>query len=169
MLKGSTKDHRAPAKGELPGRAWFRGQGGTAQVGAAPRRIPQEEWTLALVKTRLQEAADVLRRMKASRHTWPEGYRSAWPDVVQTFWDAYGYSDARARPIPPTPREIDRMDAALDWFHWLERDERYVVWMRAFRITWRRMQERDGRSERTLRTIHRDALLKIYARLAGRE
>ena len=145
-------------------------------------------WTLDAVKIRLEDAADCLRRLKASRHTWPAGHGSYWPDVVQDTWDAYGYTAARALPPRPAGREIDEMDAAIEWIEWIgapaeiaritvrgwhrgaaaERlvfDRRRIVWARACKIPWRKLEDRDGRSISTLRTLQGDGFEAILRRL----
>ena len=57
------------------------------------------------------------------------------------------------------------MDAALAWLLWLDRDERRIVFARALGVPWRRLEDQDGRSERTLRSRHRDALEAITCKL----
>lgn len=93
-------------------------------------------WTPELVAKRLQEAADTLRRIPPDGFR-PQGYKSAWPDVVQRLRDEFPLIDAvhglkflkehRARriaeinkPSPAEPGAITRMDEAFRWLVWIE-------------------------------------------------
>lgn len=145
-----------------------------------------------------EAAAISLKHLKASRHTWPDKYRSAWPDIVQGSWDlwlAYGrlpgdeyYQPTYNRPAPPSSVEIDAMDEVLTWIEWLgqcqevdrivahgywgqvdaERivvDRRRVIWARACRIPWRKLEDQTGRSVATLRRMRDDAIVCIIRRV----
>ncbi len=147
-------------------------------------RGDSELWTAAAVKARLEDAAESLRRLRAARHTFPAGFISGWPDVVQDTWDAYGFTAPRLRPPAPSARAIDRMDEAVGWIdrvgdeaeirrlverhrHGREHAEevviarRKIVWARACRIPWRRLEDIDGRSHTTLRKIQAEGLEAI--------
>jgi hypothetical protein len=117
-------------------------------------------WNLENTKQRLVEAADALRRL--SMHgIKPSGLRSQWPDVIHRVEEAYGWTVGRVRPPRPSPAEITRMDEAIGWLLWLDADQRKVVWARSMRLSWRRIEDMDGRSVRTLQNIHMAALQRI--------
>jgi hypothetical protein len=117
-------------------------------------------WNLENTKQRLVEAADALRRL--SMHgIKPSGLRSQWPDVIHRVEEAYGWTVGRVRPPRPSPAEITRMDEAIEWLLWLDADQRKVVWARSMRLSWRRIEDMDGRSVRTLQNIHMAALQRI--------
>ena len=65
------------------------------------------------VKLRIREAWDTLRRVPAPS---VPGYRSAWPEVIQDYFDAYGAEPAMSRLEPASPRAIDRMHETFGWF-----------------------------------------------------
>ncbi|MBM3597341.1 MAG: hypothetical protein FJX35_03955 [Alphaproteobacteria bacterium] len=117
-----------------------------------------EFWTEDAVKARLAEAADTLRRL-------PGGVMRArltgWPEVVRAAAEAYGYDGARMRPAAPGPAAISRMDEALAWLFALDLDARRIVWARAGRVSWRRLEDMDGRSHVTLRRVHDRAMAAI--------
>lgn len=123
----------------------------------------QGEPDLEDTKARMAEAADALRRL--SMHGLkPSGLRSQWPDIVHRVEEAYGWTGERMRPARPTPAQITRMDEAIGWLLWLDEDERKVVWARAMGLSWRRIEDMDGRSTRTLQTLFAAALRRILAR-----
>ena len=127
-------------------------------------------WDEAAVKTRLREAAETLRAMTLSCRDRPARIGSGWPDVVRQSCEAYGYSEVRVRPPAPPPTRISRADEAVTWLLWLTDAERRVSWARASGITWRRLEDIDGRSHVTLRKIQSSALQCICEHLnaAGR-
>lgn len=99
----------------------------------------------------LREAADTLRRL-------PRGLArprlSSWPEVVRDSAALLaGDVGAHRRPSPPAPQAIDRMDRTLAWLLACEEEERRLVWARAMGISWRRLEDMDGRSHVTLRKI----------------
>jgi len=117
-------------------------------------------------KLRLIEAADALRRLSMNG-VKPMGLRAAWPDVVHRFEEAYGWTAERMRPPRPSPCEISRMDEAIGWLLWLGGEERKLVWARSAGLSWRRIEDMDGRSVRTLQHLYTAALRRIQLRRAG--
>ncbi len=96
--------------------------------------MTDERWTASRVEERLAEAADVLRRLPEER---VQGYGSTWPAYVHDPGEAYGWDRPRLRPIPPTPRAIDRMEETLTWLRWLEPEVAKLVWARAKGERWK--------------------------------
>lgn len=79
----------------------------------APETPPQV-WTPELVRARLAEAMQVLRKLPDDAGSRPSTQLARWPDVVRDLAEAYGYGEARAR-LRPTPAEIGRLDQTLPW------------------------------------------------------
>lgn len=73
-------------------------------------------WTREAVAARVREAWDTLRRVPAPR---VPGYRTAWPDFLQDYFEAYGHSSATFRLARASPRSIDRMHEMFGWFLFL--------------------------------------------------
>lgn len=98
----------------------------------------------------LREAADTLRRL-------PRGVAkprlSSWPAVIRDSASLLMADGGARRPSPPSPQAIDRMDRTLAWLLACEEEERRLVWARAMGISWRRLEDMDGRSHVTLRKI----------------
>ncbi len=122
------------------------------------REPDQSLWDAAAVKSRLEEAAETLKVMMLSSRDRPAGMGSGWPDIVQESCEVLGFSDVRVRPAAPPPARISRADEAVIWLLWLNDAERRVTWARASGITWRRLEDMDGRSHVTLRKILASAL-----------
>jgi hypothetical protein len=110
--------------------------------------------------------------MPMPRHGLPAGFKTHWPDIA---WEWMSYSSPTKAPRKPTtPHEIDRLDEALSWLHWLSREQRLILWARARGWTWRQIEaldelERDGRGRQgpRLRCILGDAEARILAELNG--
>ncbi len=122
-------------------------------------------WTETAVKARLEEAAETLKALRLGARDWPSRLAARWPDVVRSTWDAYGYTAVRMRPPVPSPQRISRADAAVQWLLWVSDEERRILWGRASRIPWRRLEDLDGRSHTTLRKIQAGGLARIARRL----
>lgn len=109
----------------------------------------QIAWTPALVEAELRGAMWTLRRIP-SRHLLPAGIRVAWPEVLHTYAEAYGYSTAGKVRLQPSARQIADMDRALGWL-WqhvspaqaeaagLPPDANAVVLMRSMGLSWERL------------------------------
>jgi hypothetical protein len=114
-------------------------------------------------KSRLAEAADALRRLTMNGIR-PGAMRSNWPDIVQRAEEAYGWTAERVRPPRPSPAQITRMDEAIGWLLWLDAEERKLVWARSMGLSWRKIEDLDGRSVRTLQNLFAGAMRRILAR-----
>ncbi|MEQ8587659.1 MAG: DUF6362 family protein [Thalassobaculaceae bacterium] len=99
----------------------------------------------------LREAADTLRRLPRAV---ARPRLSSWPEVVRDSAAVLvGAETARRAPPPPSPQAIDRMDRTLAWLFSCDDEARRLVWARATGVSWRRLEDLDGRSHVTLRKI----------------
>lgn len=99
----------------------------------------------------LREAADTLRRLPSAL---ARPRLSSWPAVVRDSAAALVAADSPSRlRIPPSPQAIDRMDRTLGWLLSCDDEARRLVWARATGVSWRRLEDLDGRSHVTLRKI----------------
>ncbi len=159
-------DGAGPGKGETMGAPVFLGGAGNGtrgdispgDGGKRGEGHPCPLWDKAEVKARLEEAAETLRAMTLSCRDRPARVGSGWPDVVRQSCEAYGYNEVCVRPPAPPPARISRAEEAVTWLLWLTDAERRVSWARASAITWRRLEDIDGRSHVTLRKIQSSAL-----------
>ena len=115
-----------------------------------------------LLKAWIKEAADTLRRL-------PRGHCKSrityWPDVVQTTTYSFGYNEGNSHLAAPEPKAIDRMELFLTWLFACSDEERRVIWARALGMSWRKLEDVDGRSHVTLRRIEDRGLLSIHRHL----
>jgi hypothetical protein len=107
------------------------------------------------VASRLEEAVDVLARLPNEQ---VRGLYDLWPKLV-------GEPCRHARPAAAAPEAIDRMDEAVGWLMWLEREERRLVWLRAEGVPWKRITHWLGIGRTTAWQRWTTALLKIVVRL----
>jgi hypothetical protein len=115
--------------------------------------------SLSIVESALKQAAQTLRSLP---HKTFAGYASYWPDVVRSMpesWLAKPYQTHSRHKS--TPQEISAMDEVLNWLFILTPEERRIVWARACNLSWRRMEDHDGRSHVTLRKIYIRGLTSI--------
>ncbi|WP_198947862.1 DUF6362 family protein [Magnetofaba australis] len=122
--------------------------------------MAEPHWTPQMVVDRLEEAAMTLHRLPDSG---PQNLRSAWPDVIHEYWEAYGRDQPKVRLGPPTPDAIDRMDECMEWLRWLEPNHLRLVWLRAERVRWKIIMRRFGRARSTLAAHWQAAIFQIVA------
>lgn len=87
------------------------------------------------IEERFEDAAHTLRRLPSSR---VPGYISAWPPIVRSAAEAYGWEPASAPRLSPSPQSISQMEEAFTWLAWLkEPDDARIVWLRAEGVRWK--------------------------------
>ena len=91
-------------------------------------------WTPKQVEIELKTAADTMRKLPRPRVA---GFFSTWPEVVRSYWDAYGRDKEVSARGFATPREVTRMKAVMPWLRWLGRDYQKIVWARANGRRWK--------------------------------
>lgn len=115
----------------------------------------------------LEEAADTLKRLPRALL---RPRLSSWPEVVRDSASVFSGTDQlRRKPIPPSPQAIDRMDRTLACLLSCDDEARRLVWARANRVSWRRLEDIDGRSHVTLRKIVARGHDQIRLRIAEGE
>jgi hypothetical protein len=118
-----------------------------------------------MVEERVEEAAWVLGRLPGPRR---QGYFSTWPDIVLSAREI-----ARQEPKPmrvlPSPQAISRMEEAITWNQYLERDDARLMWERAAGMPWKHLCYRFGFSRPTATRRWEYALCVITWRLNGRQ
>ncbi len=100
-------------------------------------------WTPKIVADRLDEAASTLRRMP-NTGLKPQGYKTSWPIYIQEIIDGCNSEEVMIKLGPPTPDAVGRMEECLEWFQWVEPDDRKLVWLRAERFPWKIIMRRIG-------------------------
>lgn len=121
-------------------------------------------WMPEEIEQRLRSAAQTLRVLPRPKNGSPATMAAAWPDIVRrVFHDAP--KDLVMRAAVPPAADITEMDEALQWLHLVNERERRILWARACKVSWRRLEDVDGSSHMTLRKVHREALIAIAAQL----
>ena len=109
------------------------------------RSRPMAEWTRDLVEERILEAAAVLRRLPGLRS---QGYFGTWPEIQRT---AKEIAEGMPRPMrlpPPSTAAITRMEEAITWNRFLERDDAHLMWARAEGAPWKELATGSGSAGR---------------------
>lgn len=142
---------------------------GAAMITAVRRgRITPEA-----VAVRLEEAADVLRRLPAADR--PGGCRCSMPTPLREVRDVWSraleegrFADMVASPSVPSAEDIGRMDEALGWLRLIPGEDAKLVWDRATRTPWKVLERRFAASRTTLWRRHLAALIVIAMKLNGK-
>src|ERR1700722_17326141 len=99
------------------------------------------EWTASLVEERMQEAAQVLRRLPPVK---VRGYFNTWPYILHSAEDKSEWEQEYRRLGPPDAASISRMEETLTWLVWLTPAENNLLWMRSYRMPWKEVCPRIG-------------------------
>jgi hypothetical protein len=81
------------------------------------------EWTRDMVEERVNEAAAVLRRLPPVRVA---GYFGTWPEIQRTAKELVSAAPLPMRLPPPSSAAISRMEEAITWNRFLERDDAHL-------------------------------------------
>ena len=119
------------------------------------------------IQQQLHQTMTTLRLLPLDARDRPNMPKSSWGDFKQI---AMLSSSQYRTPIrrKATPKEISEMDFWLIALGNLPEDERRIAMARACGISWRRLEEIDGRSHTTLRKIEAKALQRLGTSI-GRE
>lgn len=120
--------------------------------------------TIDEIKSRLKEAADVIRRIP--KVNGPNGYASSWPDFVRSATEAYGYDDLRVKPPPPDKDQIDRAWKAVEWLNLLDRKSQKMLWAWANDMPIWKLAQWHNMSEGKLRRWRDESCKRISAQIA---
>jgi hypothetical protein len=124
------------------------------------------DWTRDMVEERIEEAAAVLRRLPPVRVA---GYFGTWPEIQRTAKELASATPSPMRLPPPSAAAISRMEEAITWNRFLERDEARLMWERAEGTPWKHLCHRFGISRPTAHRRYDYALSVIVWRLNGRQ
>ena len=113
----------------------------------------------------------LIKRAVLTHDSLPRAIRhqalASHPDVIQETADAYGYTDIRPSKFNPTPRDISNWLPVFGWLCWIRgtnnggRSYKVLV-CRARNVSWWKLAQRFGRSERTVQRYHDGAVSQIY-------
>ena len=83
---------------------------------------------------------------------WHRQYRACWPDYVHSFWDAYGWTEARMPRKVLLSHEITEIDQVIEWLSWLQPSTRAIAFLRyngRKECPWRAIARIVGMSDKT--------------------
>jgi hypothetical protein len=118
-----------------------------------------------MVEERITEAAAVLRKLPGPRVS---GYFSTWPDILLSAREIAS-QEPRPMRVLPSPQAITRMEEAITWNRFLERDDAQLMWARAEGAPWKELCYRFGISRPTAHRRWEYALSVVVWRLNGRQ
>ena len=107
-----------------------------------------------------EEVRSAVRTLRLLPPVFVRTKMSTWPDIVQSFFDAYGYTPTPIR-IVPTANQISRLDRVIEWIAPLPRDYAAVLWARAEGASFRKIAQRLKCSEGKCRYMFRIAVASI--------
>ena len=123
--------------------------------------MTQQTWTAEVVAKRFEEAVEILKKLPGGT---VRGYATFWPEVIYTPAEL-----ARQAPQPiklnALPEQITHMEQTLPWIEWVNEGERNLIWLRAYRMSWRDIARRTGFPKTSAQRYWQVALTKIAARL----
>ena len=126
---------------------------------AAKRQAFVDEILITDVERRIMRAFKTLR---AQPHPMRSSGRSAWPEVLQSHEDAYGYTEVTMPRFRPTHFDVGDMLTALDWVRVLKKSDCKLLWWRSFDVSFRQIGFRLGRSDETARRRYKDVMIQIW-------
>ena len=115
------------------------------------------------VERRLLRAFKTLRALPDPERRF-FNQKSAWPEVLQSFEEAYGYTEARLPKFRPTPFDCGDYLIALDWVRGLDADAVRLIIARSLDYSFRDMGKRIGKSADTAARYYKDAMRYAYAK-----
>lgn len=117
----------------------------------------------------LNRVASAMRTLRLMPSAMVRTSMTTWPDIVQEFWHAYGYTDPTPPRLVPTPKQITDMDEVLLWLAWLATvDARYprIVWARVTGATYGKIGKRFNRSRQWAHSEMLNATYLLASRYA---
>lgn len=87
---------------------------------------------------------------------------TAWPEMVRSIEDAYGYTEAVMPRFRPKPADVTDYLLALSWARCMIWKDFRLIWWRSFDVSFKQIGLRVNRSDETARLWYRDAILRIW-------
>jgi len=139
-----------------------------------PMMISGFEIDADFVVYRLEEAGATLLALPGTG--WSTRMRGSSLEIVRTALEAYGWSEARIRPLVPPAEKITRMDEAMAWIPLIPLDRyvlRRVVGARSLvhpitdrhLFPWRRLGKALGADHKAIQRWHARGIAMIVAAL----
>ena len=120
----------------------------------------------------MQDAVEVFEQIKRAVRTLrklpPVTVKSRfcnWPEIVRSFYEAYGYTEATMPKVVPTARQLSELDQVIGWLAWLSRyGDEYpkIIWARAENYSLRRISRQVGLNKDTCKERFLEGLIALH-------
>lgn len=95
------------------------------------------------IEERFEHAAKTLIGLRnLTNRDVPQRVKTAWPEIVRSFYEAYGWNAARYTKQQPSAADISQLDEVIEWSLLVPETDRRILWERAFRVQWKYIQAR---------------------------
>jgi hypothetical protein len=123
------------------------------------------EWTTKLIAERFAQSVVTLQRLPDENRL---GYRHSWPPMVHSRFEIM-QQEPSPISLAATPEQVSAMEETLTWLHWLEPEQRRLIWYRAEGMPWRLIGRRLGAPKTTIQRRWHRALEKVLEHLEADE
>ena len=121
------------------------------------------------LRLHLRNAIKTLKMLPLQKNDRPNKAISSW-NILDMTENINNSIRPKKNYFKATPKQITHMQFWLDRMLALDEEPRRIVMARATGISWRRLEEIDGRSHTTLRKVEKNALISMLQYLKeGRE
>ena len=120
--------------------------------------------TLINVKERLIRAALTLKSLPPDPCDKPQGFITAWPDMIRRSKQGEILKRGDSR-FSPNNEDITALYEIIDALYHLTEFQRKLLWARAVFIPWKSLQYKTGKSRTHLHRLHQKALLDLQVEL----
>lgn len=117
-----------------------------------------------IVKERLIRAALTLKSLPHDPRERPQGFITAWPDMIRQSKKGQILKRGNAR-FSPNNRDITDLYKIIDALYNLTEFQLRLLWARAVSIPWKSLQHKTGKSRTHLNRLHQNALIALQAEL----
>lgn len=127
------------------------------------REKPLDNPTLGLkeVEGRILTACQTLRALPDPEAKF-QRIGTAWPEMLKSAAEAYGYADAVMPKFRPSPADVTDCLVALNWARPVDWKEFRLIWWRSFDLSFYQMAARIHRTDETARRWYTDALYGVW-------
>ena len=129
------------------------------------RQVEERMVVRQVVMSWLSRAGRTLRRLPRPDEARLSGLASNWPQILHSRDEHNAWETPRVSPARPSRREIDELDAVLDWLIGLDAEVRPVVLAKMLGFGFRRIARLDPhrRSFKTLARVYDRAVTDLVA------
>lgn len=114
------------------------------------------------IEDSLRRATNTLLSARLAKNSFPPEMRSAMPEPINNWWEAYGKSEITIRRPQPTAKDLQHLESVLPWFYSIsDRRTREILFLRSIPLGLRRIGGIVGCSRETVRYLYRAGIAEI--------